>query len=347
MKYIAKSKTMNGWRSSTTPRNNLGKLAIWGRTLRQKQAGAKKRPTQNPFFNLFAMVMVIVSQLGTFQPVNASPLPPSQVFYLSMPEDQTLVAFKKIYASAVAPMHSVTGLSIISNNSIVYYDQWENGFDTDLSNPTNVWSSSNLGGTQIWGDGIAANGCAPNVDGKTALTCNNGNDLLNAGNVIVLENDIALPRNNANILWDGRDKVGVTKTLAVTRSVWASKPGTVLTDAIEVYDTTRWGTSYSIPVGENTNASLMFTYVSLIAIASQNNTTVNIDKNGDGVVDLTKVLNEGEPYQVDGGVNASGTVNSDKPVQVDLITGKAGSVYSNRWFHVRPARSGKPLFGLQ
>ena len=70
---------------------------------------------------------------------------------------------------------------------------------------------SNLGGTQIWGNGNALDGCPPNKMG-VPLTCTNGNDVLNGGDVIVLENDVTLPRNPATILFDGRDKVGATKT---------------------------------------------------------------------------------------------------------------------------------------
>lgn len=57
----------------------------------------------------------------------------------------------------------------MANGTIVYYDQWENGYDSDIANPLNLYSGSNTGGTQIWGDGIASNGCVPNKTGSLSL----------------------------------------------------------------------------------------------------------------------------------------------------------------------------------
>jgi len=271
------------------------------------------------------------------QSARAANLQPVQTFYLPMPEDMVLASYKKIASSSAAPMVSVTGISITSNNTVIYYDQWENGYDLDLANPLAVYSSpANLGGTQIWGNGKAADGCPPNIDGKNNLTCSDANDVLMAGNTIVLNNPVTLPRVTTNIFYDGRDKLGVTKVVAVTRSVWANTPGTVLADAIEGYDTTRWGTSYIVPIGQNTSASSMFSYTSMMVMASQNNTTVGIDADANGTAEISRILNQGDTYQVDGGVLAGATVTADKPVQVDLLTGKLASTYASRWFQVPP-----------
>ncbi len=290
---------------------------------------------------LFLLAVLLVGLIGIEHPQHAlaANTQPTQVFFLPMPEDMVLASFKKIATTATpaAPMHSVTGISITSDQTVIYYDQWENGYEPDLANPVNIWTSSNPGGTQIWGDQNAANGCPPNRDGRTAMACTDANDVLNAGDVIVLENDVPIPRVSSNILFDARDKIGSTKVVAVTRSVWAATPGTVLTDAVEVYDTTRWGTNYSIPIGQNTSASNMFSYTSLIVSASANNTTVNIDIDGNGTVDVTRVMNQGDVYQVDGGINSGATVTSDNPVQVDLLTGKVGSTYASRWFEIPPS----------
>ena len=294
----------------------------------------KNAPKTNALHLLISVVTLIsmvASSLAFPQPVLAANTQPVQVFFLSMPENQVLASFKKIYASSAAPMDSVTSISITTSNTFVYYDHWENGYEADLANPTNVWTSGNLGGTQIWGNGKEVDGCPPNIDGKTALTCSDANDVLTLGNVIVLDNNVPLPRTSA-ILYDGRDKVGGTKALAVTRSVWAATPGTVLADAVEVYDTSRWGTSYEMPVGQNTVASSMFTYASVLVVASQNATTVTINKTSP----VTVTLNQGDAYQVDGGMNMGDTVVADKPVQVNLLTGKVGSTYASRWFSIPP-----------
>ncbi|HNO30139.1 MAG TPA: sortase [Anaerolineales bacterium] len=309
-----------------------------------------KQFTQNSYFIFAAKVLLAIAVVVQPQfflqvaPVHAANPAPIQTFYLSMPEDQVFASFKKISSSApVAPMHSVTGISVTTTNTQIYYDHWENGFEADLANPVNVWSAGNTGGTQIWGNGLAADGCPPNVDGKTALVCSDTNDVLTLGNVIVLENDVPLPRTSA-IFYDGRDKLGGTTVLAVTRSLWAKTPGTVLGDAVEVYDSTRWGTSYEMPVGEDTtnnpqNSSLnpMFNYSSLMIVAAENGTTVTIDKDGPGAVAPISVsLNQGDAYQVDGGMKMGGTVTSNKPVQANLLTGKLASTYASRWYSLPP-----------
>ena len=226
-------------------------------------------------------------------------------------------------------MRSVSGLSITANNTIIYYDQWENGYDLDIANPANLWSVGNLGGTQVWGNGVAADGCPPNKDGVIPLACSDANDVLTSGNVIVLENNVPLPRNPATILFDGRDKVGATKSVAVTRSIWGIAPGTVLADAVEVFDTTRWGTSFRIPVGQNLSAasSSMFEYTSLFVMASQDATTVTVDTDGNGVTDITTTINQGQTYYLNGGLSSNALVTSTKPVAVNLITGDIGSTY--------------------
>lgn len=294
----------------------------------------RKAHTLRLVISLFTLVSMVVSSLAFPKPVMAANAQPAQVFFLSMPEDQVLASFKKISSSApAAPMDSVTSISVTTSNTFVYYDHWENGYEADLANPTNLWTSGNIGGTQIWGNGKAADGCPPNVDGKTALTCSDANDTLTLGNVIVLDNNVPLPRISA-IFYDARDKLGGTKAISVTRSVWAAAPGTVLADAVEVYDTTRWGTSYELPVGQTTVASSMFSYTALLVIASQNATTITINKTAPAI---TLTLNQGDAYQVDGGMNMGDTVVADKPIQVNLLTGKVGSTYASRWFSIPPS----------
>ena len=276
-------------------------------------------------------------------PVLAANPSPIQIFFLSMPEDQVFASFKKITTSPAAPMHSVTGISVTTSGTWIYYDQWENGYEPDLANPATATTYPAVGGTQIWGNGVVADGCPPNKDGLTILTCTIANDSLTMGDTIVLENNVPLPRTSA-IFYDGRDKLGSNKVIAVTRSLWAATPGTVLADAVEVYDTTRWGTYYEMPIGENTTNSpgtgtnTLFSYSSAMIIASQNGTSVTIDPDGPGATAALPIvlLNQGEAYQVNGGMKMGGTVISNNPIQVNLLTGKVGSTYASRWFSLPP-----------
>src|SRR5258705_5001089 len=91
---------------------------------------------------------------------------PVQVFYMPFPEDQLLTGLQAIESGgpSAAPTNPVTtyiSLAAVSSNTIIYYDQWENGYDADIANPSNIYSGGNPGGTQIWGDGNTANGFPP------------------------------------------------------------------------------------------------------------------------------------------------------------------------------------------
>ena len=159
--------------------------------------------------------------------------PPVQFFYLPYPEDQLLTALQAITGNSTPtnPVTTYVSIAAVANNTIIYYDQWENGYDADIANPANLYSGGNPGGTQIWGDGNPANGFPPGIP----------SDVINAGTVIILNNDI----NTSNMLaidFDGRDKIAATKTVAVTKTGWAAGSGTLLAGAVEVFDTNSYGT---------------------------------------------------------------------------------------------------------
>ncbi|MFN8440445.1 MAG: SdrD B-like domain-containing protein [Caldilineaceae bacterium] len=285
---------------------------------------------------MLLLLGLLLSQ--TFAVFAANPVA-VQTFFVPMPEDQVRTSLLNIYSLTGATLHGVVGLSVTSSGTIIYYDQWENGYESDITNPSNLYSAGNIGGTQIWGDGNTSNGNAcPLV--QPASLCSN--DVLTAGAVLVLENDITIPRNPATILYDGRDKIGSSKVVAMTKSAWALAPGTVLADAIEVVDTTRWGTDFRLPIGEdlNTTSASMFEYVSLMVMAANDNTQVQIDTDGNGTVDLTQTLSQGQSYQVSsatvGDITSNARITSTKAVQVDLLTGDIGSTYESRWYNIPP-----------
>jgi len=252
---------------------------------------------------------------------------PVQLFYVPFPEDELLQGLQAIESGGPsnAPTNPVTtyiSIAAVANNTIVYYDQWENGYDPDIANPLNLYSGGNPGGTQIWGDGNAANGAPPGVPG----------DLINAGTVIILNNDV----NTLDLLaidFDGRDKIAATKTVAVSHTAWAAGSGTLLAGSVEVFDTDNWGTDYRAPVGANIPDATdhqMFEYTSLAILAGEGGATVQIDKDANGSFETTVPLSEGQSYFVNGGVNVGGRVVSDRPVQVDILTGDIGSNYESR-----------------
>ena len=140
-----------------------------------------------------------------------------QEFFVPMPEAQLQTSLNAIDTAGTKVGNTikvVIALVTGATNTIIKYDQWKDGCENDLNNPTQPT-------TQIWGDGNLANGVAPGYH----------NDILPAGAVIVLTNIVTLPRNPAVTNYDGRDRIGATKPIVMTRAAWGIVPGTVLTSA--------------------------------------------------------------------------------------------------------------------
>ena len=139
------------------------------------------------------------------------------------------------------------------------------------------------------------------------------------------------------ILFDGKDKVGASSSIAMARATWAEGSGTLNAFAHEMYATAEWGTAYEAPVGTNTttNAGQMFEYSALSIMASQNNTTVQIDADANGTYETTVTLQEGGTTLVSG-IRQGARVLPDKPAQVVLVTGDVGSTYASRDMNLLP-----------
>ena len=268
----------------------------------------------------------MVIGLGVVSSALAAPV---QFFYIPFPEDHLLQSFRAINASNPNdPITSYVAITAVADGTIVYYDQWENGYDIDISSSLDTYSAANGDGTQIWGDGVAANGIAP---GTT-------DDLISAGAVIVLNNPVTSTARQTDIDFDGGDKIAATKTIAMTRSSWAAGSGTLLAGCVEVFDTNNWGTDYRAPVGidipDSTAAPQqgdfqMFEYTALSIMAGEGGATVQIDAAGDGTFETIVPLDEGESAYATG-ISLGGHVISDNPVQVDIFAGDAGSNYESR-----------------
>ncbi len=248
-----------------------------------------------------------------------------QEFYVPMPEAQLRQGFLKLAPAAGATLDSVISIAVPNAGVRIVYDHWEDGYEVDIHSPTQST-------TVLWGDGNGANGKPPGF-----ATDPLG---LPAGSVIALRNLVPLPRTGA-ILYDGRDRVASTQPIVMSRSAWATSPGPLLADATEVPSIIDYGTSFTMPVGQDivfpTPATAsMFEYVAAFIMASENGTAVAIDRNGDGTVETTLTLNQGESYLVDGGVLKGAKITSTKGIQVQLFTGDIGANYENRWFSIPP-----------
>ena len=271
----------------------------------------------------FALVAAIMpfDFAGQITRVSAGPAP-VESYFIPLPEEDIRGGSLALYGSTSDTIHSVISITGAVDGTIVYYDHWEDGFELDIANP--VQASS-----EIWGDGLYANGAPP---GCLADGC----DSFDAGDNAALINDVpANPRDELDVLYDGGDQVATTGPVAVTRAGWATDPGTLLAGAVEVYPTDAWGTSYTVPMGEDSVFGQNFEYTAASIMAASPGTTVSVDADGDTVIDQTLNLGAGESSLV-GGLNEGAVISANGPLQVDMLTGDVGATYAGRWFALLP-----------
>ena len=254
-------------------------------------------------------------QVAEMQPL------PTQTFYLPAPESHLLPdLFRVINAGASNVTVTIFSVTISTDNTVVWYDEWEDGYDEDV-----VYGVSKT--TKIWGDGNAANGCAP-----TVKNCTNTLDILMSGDSFVIQNDVPFPRVKTNILYDGGDCIKASMPININRAAYAQKPGSVLAGAIEVLDTMVWGSTFEAPVGIDLGKNVStFEHCLLMVMAGYNNTKVVLPNQ------TSRILNIGQsiPFKV----NQGDRVTSTKPVQVHLFTGDVNSAYETRWYSLRPVET--------
>ena len=152
-------------------------------------------------------------------------------FFIPYPADLLDDQFDAAQTANFVDIDIVTTISIAvqRNGSIIYYDHWEDGLEADITSP-------NQPSTQVWGDGNPGNGAPPGIP----------DDVLVARDVITLQGIVAVPRNLADLFFDGGDKiVSVGGPIAVTLAVWPDDPnsGILFAGAWELYPTSRWDAS--------------------------------------------------------------------------------------------------------
>ncbi|MBX3401689.1 MAG: DUF11 domain-containing protein [Gemmataceae bacterium] len=256
--------------------------------------------------------------------VNPSPV---QFFYIPMPESQTNAAFDAIVDEAISTTEeSITAITVTENNTTIWYDHWEDGYEAILGNPQQAT-------TRVWGDGNNANGIAPGfANDPTGLP---------SGTVFRLRNTVNTPRNLTTqpILFDSPDKFGSDRTISVSRAQFPTTVsgggGSVISSAVEVRDTRFYDTNYRAPVGVNTaDSGSMFTFAAFFVQAFLDNTRVQIDANNDSDFtdpgDRDVILNQGETIVSGQSVVQGGRVVADKPVQTQFMTGEINANYASR-----------------
>lgn len=255
-------------------------------------------------------------------PATASNPAPSQVYYVPFPEDNQLAGYFGISTVSVDPLAVFVGFSASQDNTVIYYDHWEDGYEEDITDPKQST-------TQVFGDGNPDNGYPPG----------NAGDLIAAGTVFSLRNYVTTTTLQSVLDFDARDKIASFKPISVTKTSFPAVTNTLLAGCVEVFEHGLWGNEYRVPVGSNmptttATASLttdanIFEYSAISIMAGTAGTTVQIDADNNGIFEQTLTLGEGQCSYV-AGVSVGGRVLSDKPIQVVLFTGRPGSTYQSR-----------------
>ncbi|AWI24430.1 Ig-like domain-containing protein [Flavobacterium pallidum] len=253
----------------------------------------------------------------------------AKTFYMPFPEANLWDAFRRASNDAgddtlVNGVRNITSIKSPYPNVIITYDQWEDGYEADITNP--VQST-----TLVWGDGNTANGVAPGYP----------TDILPSGASIVLDDFFAYGIANrgntppvTDIHYDGKDKIYSTNDIAVSKVTGDNAQFALQLAKSDVYDTTRFGNLFVIGFGEDQAAiSNAFRYTAMFVRASQNGTIVNLDYDGNGTVDATQNLNEGEVWFYDGtGGNSAGDTNAVKLANVNQANDiKEGAIVTSNF----------------
>ena len=97
------------------------------------------------------VAVILATQFGA---ASAALPEPEQIFFVPLPESAVDAALTSVGASTTGTMHSVISITAVADGTIVYYDEWEDGFEP-------VLESSVQSTTQVWGDNDPSNGIPP------------------------------------------------------------------------------------------------------------------------------------------------------------------------------------------
>ena len=245
----------------------------------------------------------------------------SHVFYLPFSENEARMALDSS-ASPVMPsnnIRTIISMKMPYPGMTIVWDEWEDGYELNALDPLQAT-------TKVWGDGNPYNGITPGY----------ASDIIPAGGNIVLDNTMPTnPRVATNIFYDGKDKITSSGQITVTQVCGEPSIMSVQCMKTNVSAVKDYGTSFTIPVGQNYN-SQDFRYTSLFIRAAQNNTVVEIDKDNNGSLETTATINEGQVLFVNGSVLSGATVTASALIGVELHFG-GNDNYSSRDVPIFPA----------
>lgn len=276
-------------------------------------------------------------------------------YFVPANEDNMATIFNVLDGGGGTTMRSVVVVTAWAPNTTIYVDHWENGYDFDPTNPGSPAACQVTTGVLT-----------------SAATCSVS--LANAGSLRVFESaNIPTPRNSANAYYDGRDRIYIAGgAVTVTRASglegrWAGDQAS----AWEVYPVKPQLTTYELPFGENLYAAdptnfLGFQRVFAIIQATRDNTTFQVDLDGNGTWDVlnqngdgdrtdpgdtnTVTLQAGQNFLLDrvsacptgtcsqttGSLNSRTVVQGSETLQVKFVTGRVNSGYTARGLSAFP-----------
>ncbi len=213
-------------------------------------------------------------------------------------------------------MHNVVTVSVTSDGTTIYYDQWENGYGT--ANAGDEVYLADQGEVLVFESG---NIQVPRAAGNTCLSTN--------------------PNGASTACYDGRDRIYVAGgAVAVAQAFWPEATATVYANAWEVYPVKPYQTSYTIPVGEDLFTNLGyadFENVYVIVMAAVDGTNIQINDPLTPGVDVNVLLNRGQASELFH-IGDGTTVIATNPVQVQFMVGQfnAGISSDSRSFTAVP-----------
>ncbi len=248
-------------------------------------------------------------------------------YYIPGDEDEMYRIFSQFGATGTA-MHTIITITAWADNTTVYYDHWEDGYDFDPDNP---------------------------------LTADETVVLASSGDFHTFSDPggVPIPLTGAGPYYDGRDIIYVAGgATTVSRTSWIESVGPTQSIAWEVYPVKPQLTAYILPFGEDLSSAPKnltdFSRVFVLIQATGNGTIVTVDLDGDGTPDQldqnrdgdcadpgdtsTVTLNDGEVFLLDDADGAGGyqgslcpgdsldtgaTINASNTLQVQYVIGSS------------------------
>ncbi len=210
-------------------------------------------------------------------------------------------------------MHAVISVVAIADNTIIYYDHWENGYGMDISDPA---STADFSVTLQKGESIVfeSNEISTTHTGVNDCTVVNGP----AGE-------------SASACYDGGDRFFTTGgPVTVNRASWNDQTSTYFQMAWEVYPTKALDNDYIVPFGQDISGAYPdFKRSYVLAMATEDSTSVSL--NGGA----STTINKGETVSIMNN-NTGATVSADKPMYVMSVVGDQDATYESRGFTMVP-----------